>query len=97
MREVHSFYVRENPTPIEGTVRNCANTTSPRSKESNDWIGSKYFGLISSRLYSGTNPIFEHTYVPVEDRIHQDFTYRFEQGSWSDLKLKSNKNCWIYT
>lgn len=70
------------------------NTLISSFPKNDQWLYSKYFGFISSRLYLGTDK---------NDSVKQDFHLKWEEGSWCDFHISRNKpytvlnRIWLYT
>ena len=68
-------YMFEHFDGIDLAIRRDSSMTMSNSLSFEEWFNSKYAGFVISRLYLGKDLL----------EIMQDFTYRFEKWSWSDL------------
>lgn len=67
-------YMLLNAGVLKNCILSCNNSTF--SSNNDAWIKSNYFGLISSRIYLGSD---------TAELVEQNFKYTFEKGSWSHL------------
>lgn len=73
LRDIYIDHYLNESYNIEGKVSFTKSSTSGISNN-NNWINSKYFGLISSRLYLGSDLESSNPYLEFKNRVKQDFT-----------------------